>query len=146
MASVPFHDARIVPRRELVERQTRFACQPRQEPELQHRIATNARIRRLAAQVRLAEIGDHLAVVGVETIEDAIVDAQLLGELPRRLDVLDLMRAETGVPITALVDAVAPELHRDADHLVALLLEKHRRDARVDSTGQSYRIFHGRIL
>ena len=98
--------------------------------ELHRPVALDARVRRDAAGVRVDVRGDDVLVEVVTEVEHEVVDAELLGDPPRVVDVGH--RAAAGVAVAA------PQLHRDADHLVARLLQQQRGDRRVDPTATSH--------
>ena len=135
--SVTAHDARVVSGGESLEVKAGFARETRQEPELHARVAEHAGVWGTSGKRGLAEVVQHVALVGVRAVNRAVGDAETLRERGGLRDVEFLARAETGVARAAFVSAFTPELHRDADHLVAGLLQEEGRDGRIDAAGES---------
>ena len=138
-------DPRVVSGGEAVERDAGFAHQPRQQPELERGVAEDAGIRGFAAQRGLAEHPHDDAFVFARAVDHLVADAERTGEFLGAGDVLRLAGPEARVALAAAVGA-APELHGDADHLVPLLLQDERGDARVDAAGKPDRDLHRVLL
>ena len=117
---------------EAVERDAGFAHQPRQQPELERGVAEDAGIRGFAAQRGLAEHPHDRALVLARAVDHLVADAERVREFLGAGDVLRFAGPEARVALAAAVGA-APELHGDTDHLVPLLLQDERGDARVDA-------------
>ena len=100
-----------------------------QRPELDVRVAVDARARRPAVEVRVEE---RLQDAGVELaleVHDVERDVQLRGDPARVVGGVERTAAllELRVAVGDVVQA-----HPDADHVVALLVQQRRRDRRVD--------------
>ena len=119
------HDPGVVPGRDRVEAELVGPAQ--QAVELQPPVALDARVGRAARRVR-GNVGlDDVRVEVVGEREHPVVDAQLLGNAPRIVDVGDRTAARVG--------RATPQLHRHTHDLVALLEEDGGRDGRVDAAG-----------
>ena len=92
--------------------------------ELHRAVALDARVRRDPGGVRLDVRLDDMGVEVVTEVEHEVVDVELLGDASRVVDVGH--RAASGVGVAT------PQLHRDTDDLVALLLEQERGNGGVD--------------
>ena len=134
---VAAHDARVVSGGEGLEVESALPRETRQEAELHARVAEHAGVGGASGKGGLAEVVQHVALVGVRAVEHAVFDAEAFREGCGLCDVEFLARAEAGVARAALVASLAPELHRDAHHLVAGVLQHERRDGRVDAAGES---------
>ncbi len=108
-----------------------------QASELHRPIALDTRIRRDATSVRIDVRGNDVLVEVVAEVENEVIDPELLGDSAGIVDIGD--RATTGVAVAA------PQLHRDADDLVALPLQQHRRDRRVDAATHRAHHFHDEL-
>ncbi len=138
-------DPRVVSGGEAVERDAGFARETRQEPELQRGVAEDAGVGGLSAQGDFAEHPHDRALVFARAVDHLVADAERARELLGAGDVLRFAGTEARVPLAAAVGA-APELHGDADHLVPLLLQEERGDARVDAAGKPDRDLHRDLL
>jgi hypothetical protein len=99
--------------------------------ELRERVAAHARYRRAAACVLAHEILDDVPAEPVLEVEDVVRDPKAIGHGAR---VLDRVQGAAG-PIRNALFAVAEELHRGADDLVALLDQEGGGHGGIHSTG-----------
>src|SRR5947207_6022990 len=98
--------------------------------ELGEGVAAHARNRRAAARVFVHEVVDHVVAERALEIQHVVRDAELLAHAPRVVD-----RVERAARTVGDVLAIAEELHRRADDVVALLDEQRCRDGRVHAAG-----------
>jgi hypothetical protein len=105
-----------------------------QAVELEVAVALDAGVRCAPDPVGLDVGLDHAAVEVVGEGPDVVDDAELLGDPAGVVDVAD--RAAAGVGLAA------PQLHRDADDLVAGLEQAGRGDRRVDAAGHGGQDLH----
>ena len=119
-------DARVVARRDPL-RVDRVGLHE-QIAELRERVAAHARNRRAAARVLVHEVVDDVAAERALEIEHVVRHAELLADAPRVVD-----RVERAARAVGQIVAVAEELHRRADDVVALLDEHRRGDRRIDA-------------
>ena len=137
-------DPSVMPRGEPVERDPGFPRQSRQNAELHQGVASHARIGRAPGEVLRAEILQHDRLVLVRAVEHMVLDPELAAQRLRGGDVLRFARPETRVAFAAAVAPLAPELHRDADHRVALFAEHRGRDRGIHAARETDRDDHGR--
>ena len=111
----------------------------RQRRELQVAVAVHAGNRRAAAGVLAHEVRDHLLGELPLEIDDVVGDADAPGHTPGVVQVVDRAAgAEADFSLALVV-----QLHRQTDHLVALLREERRSDGGVDAAGHGYDDSHG---
>ncbi len=109
---------------------------PVEQPvELQVPVALDTRVRCRPHAVRRDVRTDDLAHEVVTEVEDGMIDAELLGDAARVVDVAH--RAATAIAVAA------PQLHRDADDLVPGFEEQRGRDRRVDAARHGDHHLHG---
>src|SRR6185312_6206214 len=101
---------------------------PKEVPELGERVAAHAWNGRASGCVFAHEVLDHIAAERGLEVEDVVRDADAFAHAARVVD-----RIERAARAVGHVVAVAEELHRRPDHLVALLGERGRGDGRVDT-------------
>ena len=128
-------DARVVARGESLEVEAAFAGEAREKTELHQGVAADAGVGGASGEVGFAEVPQDGFRVGVVAVEDVVRDADALRKPGGALDVAVLVGAKAASPLAAAVESGAPELHGDADDVMALLLEEQRRDAGVDAPG-----------
>ena len=108
-------------------------AQPR---ELHVPVALDARIGRDAYGVGLHVRRHHVLLEVLAEVEHEMVDAQLLGDTSRVVDVADA--AAPGVTLST------PQAHRDAHHVMALFHEQRCCDGRVHTTAHCDHDLHAR--
>ena len=118
---------RVVTRRDRLA-VVQMARSPEQRPELDVRVAVDARRRRLAAHVGVEERLEHAGIELALEVHDVERDVELGGDPTRVVRGVERAAAllELGVAVGDVMEA-----HPDADHLVALLVEERRGDGRV---------------
>ena len=94
--------------------------------ELRERVAAHARDRRAAARVLVDEILHDVVPERALEVEDVVRDAELLADAARVVHAVERAAGTVGHVI-----AVAEQLHRCADDVVALAHEQRRGDGRV---------------
>ena len=99
----------------------------KQVAELHALVAAHAGNRRLAAQIGIGEIVNDRLAEGALVIQHVMRDAQPVADLAGVVDILP------GAARALLLQghAVIVELQRDADHLIALLMQQRRGDGAV---------------
>ena len=97
-------------------------------------IALDAWVRSKAIDVRLHIRIYDMSVEIVRKIEDKVIDAELLRDTARIIDIRN--RAATRVALAT------PQTHSHADDLVALRLEFGCGNRRVDATRHGYKDLH----
>ena len=93
------------------------------------------------ARYSLDEGADDVALEALLLVDDVIGDAEVLGDAAGVVDVVDRAAAALhllGHALLAGETALVPELHGEADELVALGLEHGRHGRGVDSAGHGY--------
>ena len=121
--------SRVVPRRDRVA-VVEVARSAEQCPELDVRIAVDARARRPAVEIRVEERLEDAGVELALEVHDVERDAELAGHATGIVGRIGRAAAllELGVRVGDVVEA-----HPDADDVVALLGDKRGRDRRVDA-------------
>src|SRR5205807_9654145 len=113
--------------------------------ELQTAVARDARDGRLAFQITSDERLDHVALELALQIQNVERKSQILRHAPRVVHVVE-RAAAAGKRLAALVHAQAPtlipQLHREADKLVPLLLQNRSRRRGVNAAAHCNHNLH----
>ena len=104
-----------------------------QVAELELLVAHHARVRRATGGVFAGEIIDDQPLELARLVDDIVRDAERMRHAAR---VRDGLRPATLV-LRARDAVLRPDLHRHADHVVALLLQQQRRDGGVDAAAHA---------
>ncbi len=107
--------------------------------ELDLRVARRARDGCLTRQVRADERAHHVAPELLLEVQDVVADPERPRDPPGVAEIIERAAA----PGAAGLGRVVPELHGEADDLVALLLEEERGDRGVDASGHGHGDAHG---
>ena len=122
--------------------------------ELDRAVARDAGDRRLAGQIAFGEAVDHRLAEARLVVEHVMRDAERLGD---PAGIVDILAGAAGA-LAVRRGAVIVELQRDADHIVALVLQEGGHDGGIDAArhgdddarcggiaGKTERIEHGTI-
>ena len=137
-------DLGIMPGGELVETDSRLACDLRQSTELDEAVAPDAGIGRPSRHVFAPEVLEDNPFILRRTIENMVLDSQQFADPSGLGDIFLFVGSETGVlpQFTGERVPFPPDGHGDTDNFVTSFLEQQGCDRGIDSSAHTYQNLH----
>jgi hypothetical protein len=117
--------------------------QDHQTGKLQLCVARNAGDRSAPRKVSFHEWADDPALELILEIEHIKREAQLFGDTPRVVDIIERAAARRlRLAVGRQSPPLVPQLHREADDVVTLVLQECSRDRTIDAAAHCYCYVH----